>query len=379
MTGTPGGVGTGVSTSAAAPAPLRLPVTGGAGPDTVPLSVLDLSTVGAGHTSTDALEGSTLLVQAAEAAGYHRYWVAEHHNAAAVASTVPAVLIAHLAARTSTIRVGSGGVMLPNHAAASIAEQFAMLEALHPGRIDLGLGRAPGTDGRTAALLRRGGQAVDDFTEELATLLGLLGDERMGDGAPEWFSATSSATSYPEVWLLGSSGYSARLAAALGLGFAHAAHFSMAGDESLEVYRRGFRASRRVTEPQAIVTASVMVADTEEEARFQAEPMKRSFLGLRLTGALDPLMTPEDAAATPLTAREQAATAQLPSGVQHVGTPEQVLEALQALAARTGATEVVVTTAAHDPEVRARSLELLAGATRRAAAARPAQALPVGA
>src|SRR3954469_777250 len=158
----------------------------------IPLSVLDLSIVSAGATSADALANTTLLAQRAEAFGYHRFWVAEHHNMPSIASTTPAVLIAHLAAATATIRVGSGGVMLPNHAALVVAEQFAMLEALHPGRIDLGIGRAPGTDPRTAAALRRSTDALwsDDFPRDLLDLMGLLGDARTAEGLWQQFAAT---------------------------------------------------------------------------------------------------------------------------------------------------------------------------------------------
>ena len=197
----------------------------------VPLSVLDTAPVSVGQSSGDALAASTALARTAEAAGYLRFWVAEHHSMAAVASTSPGVLLAHLAASTSTIRVGSGGVMLPNHPSLVIAEQFAMLEALHPGRVDLGIGRAPGADPMTAAALRRtvDGLGADDFPAELIDVLVLLGipvNGHAGSLRASRLSATPAATSAPEVWLLGSSLFSAQLAGQLGLPFSYANHFN---------------------------------------------------------------------------------------------------------------------------------------------------------
>ena len=187
----------------------------------IPLSVLDLAMVPDGATSTDAFAQTTAVAQAAERLGYTRIWVAEHHNMATVASTTPAVLMAHLAANTETIKVGSGGVMLPNHAPLAIAEQFAMLEALYPGRVDLGVGRAPGTDGGTAMALRgaRNDPSAEDFPRNLVDVMGLLGDVRNEQGLWNRFSATPVATSSPSVIPLGSSGFSAQLAGILGLPF----------------------------------------------------------------------------------------------------------------------------------------------------------------
>ena len=239
--------------------------------------MLDLSTLADGTTSSDALNTTTALAQHAEQLGFTRFWVAEHHNGPSVACTSPAVLIAHLAARTERIRVGSGGVMLPNHSPLVIAEQFAMLEALHPHRIDLGIGRAPGTDQRTAAALRRSPDRLgaDDFPNDLIDLMGLLGDARAERGMWNHFRATSLATSTPLVFLLGSSNYSAQLAAHLGLGFAFAHHFAMHHDmsgtlQASEIYHGTFQPSPVLAEPYMIVTASVLAADTTHEPQSHA-------------------------------------------------------------------------------------------------------------
>jgi luciferase family oxidoreductase group 1 len=220
--------------------------------------VLDLSMVSAGMSSATALAATTELARAAERLGYLRFWVAEHHNMETVASTSPAVLIAHVAASTASIHVGSGGVMLPNHAPLVIAEQFAMLEALHPGRIDLGIGRAPGTDPLTAAALRRTpDMTADTFPRDLVEVLGWLGDDRVEPGAWSRFRATPAATSRPTIVLLGSSDFSARLAGQLGLGFAFAHHFDLPGTmEALAIYREHFSPSPDLAAPYAIVTAS---------------------------------------------------------------------------------------------------------------------------
>src|SRR3954464_11792243 len=241
----------------------------------LPLSVLELATVGSGQTTADALAATVAVAQAADRLGYRRLWVAEHHNMPAVASPSPPVLIAPLAALTARIGVGWGGVMLPNHAPLVVAEQFALLEALHPGRIDLGIGRAPGTDAHTAIALRRDPAALsaDDFPQHLLDLLGLLGDRRVEGGLAEHFAATPAARSAPEVVLLGSSGFSAQLAGALGLPFAFAHHFGGSHTvEAVELYRASFRPSPGLATPYTVVTANVLAAETEEEARRLALP-----------------------------------------------------------------------------------------------------------
>ena len=323
----------------------------------IPLSVLDLATVSAGASSGDALAATTALAQRAEALGYTRFRVAEHHNMPSVASTNPAVLIAHLAASTSTLRIGSGGVMLPNFPPLVVAEQFAMLEALHPGRIDLGIGRAPGTDPATAAALRRspGALAAEDFPRHLLDLMGLLGDRRASEGLWTRFSATPAPAGTPEIVLLGSSGYSAELAGHLGLPFAFAHHFDMGGTmQALAIYRDSFSPSVALSEPYAIVTASVLAAETEEQAAWFAAPGQLMRLAIR-TGRLIPLLSPEDAARHP-----DLPTARSMPTNQIIGAPDVAVARLETLAQQTGANELMIAGFTHGLDERARSLELLA-------------------
>jgi luciferase family oxidoreductase group 1 len=325
----------------------------------LPLSVLDLATVGTGQSTSEALAATGELARAADRLGYARFWVAEHHNMPAVASTNPPVLIAHLAALTDRIRVGSGGVMLPNHAPLVVAEQFALLEALHPGRIDLGIGRAPGTDQQTALALRRDPAALsaEDFPQHLLDLLGLFGDERVEGGLAERFSATPAAQSAPSVVLLGSSGFSAQLAGALGLPFAFAHHFGGPHTvEAVELYRETFRPSPALDQPYAIVTANALTADTAEEAARLALPGMLMRLAIR-TNRLRPLPSPDEAAVDP----ERAAAEAMPSNAI-VGTPEVAVAGLRDLAERTGADELMISASTHGVAERVRSLELLAGA-----------------
>ena len=255
----------------------------------VPISVLDLATVREGHSSADALRGTIEIAKTADDLGYARFWVAEHHNMPAVASTSPAVLIGAVAANTRTIRVGSGGVMLPNHMPFVVAEQFAILEALYPDRIDLGIGRAPGTDQVTAAALRGVSPylTVEQFPEHLQTVLALLGDERIDLPEAARLHATPAPETFPEVWMLGSSTYGAQVAAALGLPFCYAYHFAISSDvdAALHLYRSGFKPSPRYAEPHAMVSASVIAAETTEEAQFLAGPSRIVALRLR-TGRL---------------------------------------------------------------------------------------------
>jgi luciferase family oxidoreductase group 1 len=327
-------------------------------PNRVPLSVLDLATVSEGATSADALAATTALARRAEQLGYLRFWVAEHHNMPNVASTAPAVLIAHLAAATTSMRIGSGGVMLPNHAPLVVAEQFALLEALHPGRIDLGIGRAPGTDPATAAALRRAPAALgaEEFPHHLLDLMGLLGDPRTQSGSWTRLAATPVATSAPAVVLLGSSDYSAQLAGRLGLPFAFANHFGTGGTlEALALYRAAFAPSESLDRPYAIVSANVLVADSDDEAARQAAPGQLAMYALR-TGRFVPLLSPERALAHP----DLAAARSMPTN-RIVGTPEGVVARLDELARATQANELMIFTFAHGLEARIRSLELLAG------------------
>ncbi|MDP9391461.1 MAG: LLM class flavin-dependent oxidoreductase [Actinomycetota bacterium] len=324
-----------------------------------PLSVLELATVGTGQSSADALAFTARVAQAADRLGYTRLWVAEHHNMPAVASTNPPVLIAHLAAITERIRIGSGGVMLPNHAPLVVAEQFALLEALHPGRIDLGIGRAPGTDQQTALALRRDPAALsaEDFPQHLLDLLGLFGDERVAGGLAERFAATPAARSAPEVVLLGSSGFSAQLAGALGLPFAYAHHFG--GPHTLAavgLYRDSFRPSAALDRPYTIVTANVLAADTDDDARRLALPGQLMRLSIR-TNRLRPVPSLAEAEADP----ERAAAEAMPSNAI-VGAPDTVVAAMRALAAETGADELMLSASTHGVEERLHSLELVARA-----------------
>jgi luciferase family oxidoreductase group 1 len=325
----------------------------------LPLSVLELATVGSGQSTADALAATTRVAQAADRLGYTRLWVAEHHNMPAVASTSPPVLMAHLAAATERIRVGSGGVMLPNHAPLVVAEQFALLEALHPGRVDLGIGRAPGTDQQTAVALRRDPAALsaDDFPQHLIDLLGLFGDPRVEGGLAERFRATPAASSAPQVVLLGSSGFSAQLAGHLGLPFAFAHHFGSPHTlTAVGLYRDTFRPSPVLERPHTIVTANVLAAETDEEARRLALPGQLMRLSIRLN-RLRPVPTIEEAEVDP----ERAAAEGMPSNAI-VGDVGSAVDRLRQLAADTGADELMLTASTHGVEERLRSLELVARA-----------------
>ena len=330
----------------------------------VPLSVLDLATVREGHSSADALQGTIEIAKTADDLGYSRFWLAEHHNMPAVASTAPPVLIAAVAAHTRHIHVGSGGVMLPNHMPFLVAEQFAILEALHPGRIDLGIGRAPGTDQATAAALRGVSPylTVERFPEHLQTLMALLGDDRIDAGEAERLHATPVAESFPEVWMLGSSTYGAQVAAALGLPFCYAYHFAISSDvdAALHLYRSGFKPSPRLSEPHVMVSASVIAAETAEEAQFLAGPSRIMALSLR-TGRLGPIVSPAAAAAVELSDLDRAMLDTLP-GTQFAGTGEDVAERLAELVARTGANELILAGTVYDPATRQDTLVRVAKA-----------------
>jgi luciferase family oxidoreductase group 1 len=324
----------------------------------VPLSVLDLATVREGHSSGDALRGTLAIAEAADDLGYSRFWVAEHHNTPAVASTSPPVLIAAVAARTQRIHVGSGGVMLPNHMPFVVAEQFALLEAMYPGRIDLGIGRAPGTDQATAAALRGVSPqlTVEQFPDHLGMVLALLGDERISPERISRLRATPTPETFPEVWMLGSSTYGAQVAAALGLPFCYAYHFAMSSDvdAALHLYRSGFQPSPGLDHPHVMVSASVLAAETTEEAHFLAGPSRIMALSLR-TGRLGPIVSPESAASVELSELERSVLGQLP-GTQFAGTADEVVDALDALVERTGADELILAGTVYDPETRKNSL-----------------------
>ena len=323
-------------------------------------SVLDLAVVPDGASSAEALADTTALAQRAEELGFDRFWVAEHHNFPTIASTSPPVLMAHLAASTSRIRIGSGGVMLPNHPALVVAEQFAMLEALHPGRIDLGVGRAPGTDHATAAALRRSpnGLGADDFPNELIDVMGMLGDRRRDNGAWDRFKATPELDSCPEIVLLGSSGFSAQLAGLLGLRYAFAHHFDVGTAistlDAVDLYRESFRPSVALDEPYMIVTAGVLAAETTDRAEYLAAPARLAMLALR-TGRRLSLMSPEQAAVHP----DLAAATSMPSN-RIVGDPDHVAERVQDLVERTQANEIMISTMTHALTERIATLDIVA-------------------
>ncbi|HEV3227414.1 MAG TPA: LLM class flavin-dependent oxidoreductase [Acidimicrobiales bacterium] len=325
--------------------------------DLPPISVLDLAPVAQGSNAAVALEASTALARLAERAGYTRLWVAEHHNMPGIASSSPPVLIAHLAACTSTLRVGAGGVMLPNHAPLVVAEQFGMLEALHPGRIDLGLGRAPGTDPITAAALRRrpGPPTADEFPEQLRDLLAFF------DGTHPQITAVPGRGYRPALWMLGSSDFSAHGAGALGLPFSFAHHFASANTiAALSTYRESFQPSEQQPEPYTMIGVPVICAETTERARWLAGSSALSFVRLR-QGRPTPLPSPEEAAEYVFTPfeRELLKTWTAPL---IVGDRTEVRAGLEALAARTEVNELMVTTMVHDPADRLRSYELVAEA-----------------
>ncbi len=322
----------------------------------IPLSVLDLAVVRAGASSADALADTTVLAQAADRLAFRRFWVAEHHNMATVASTTPGVLIAHLAARTERIRVGSGGVMLPNHAPLAIAEQFALLESLHPGRIDLGIGRAPGTDPMTASAFGRAPQqSVEQFPRDLIDVMGLLGDRRREEGMWTRFRATPALASSPMIGLLGSSGFSAQLAGMLGLPFAYAHHFDTgATDLATQLYRDHFEPSPVLDEPYLIVGVGALAADTDHEAERIGLPGRLLRLGIR-TNRRHPLVSPEAAIGHP----DADEARRMPTD-QLIGSAERVAEGLRALTTRTHADELMLTAATYDVADRVRSLELIA-------------------
>jgi luciferase family oxidoreductase group 1 len=329
----------------------------------VPLSVLDLAPVGEGSSPAEALRGSLDLVRRAEQLGYRRYWVAEHHNMPGIASSSPGVLLAHLASVTSTIRVGSGGVMLPNHAPLVVAEQFGMLEAFHPGRVDLGIGRAPGTDRLTARALRRSAQApaVDDFPEQLMDLMGFLTGSFPEDHPYRHIAAVPGPGYQPALWLLGSSDYSAQVAGLLGLPFSFAHHFA-AGNTlpAVAAYRTAFRAVGELDQPYLMLGVAVVSAETDERARWLAGSSRLAFLRHR-TGRPGRYPTPEDAAEYNFTPQERQVVKEWTSS-HAVGDPDTVRAQLDDLVERTGADELMVTTMTHNPADRVRSYELLAEA-----------------
>jgi luciferase family oxidoreductase group 1 len=336
-----------------APAPLTL-----AG---VPLGVLDLAPIPEGSTAGAALRATIDLARKAEGLGFTRFWVAEHHGMPGIASSSPPVLIGHIASATRAIRVGSGGVMLPNHSSLVVAEQFGMLEALHPGRIDLGIGRAPGTDQATAQALNHGGP--DDFPRQLTDLLGFFSGQWPAKHPYQAVHAVPGEGDGPAMWLLGSSGYSAQVAGALGLPFAFAHHFMPANTlPALDLYRKSFRPSAELAEPYSMIAAGVTCAETDEQARFLAGSSALSFLRLR-TGQPGRVPAPQEAADYPYSDLERDFIDDRQS-TQHIGAPGTVIDGLVHLVKQTGVDELMITTQTYDPADRLRSFELVATAAR---------------
>jgi luciferase family oxidoreductase group 1 len=326
------------------------------------LSILDQSTIVSGRTPAEAIRETLALAQLADRLGYARYWLAEHHNSQSHAGSAPEILIGAIAATTSRIRVGSAGVMLPHYSALKVAEQFRVLEAIAPGRIDLGLGRAPGSDGRTAfALNPNASQAAELFPQQVRDLLGWL-----GDGLPEahpfrMVRASPEVETAPEVWILGSSDYGAQVAAFFGLPYCFASFITdgKGADQALTIYREGFREMRGAP-ARAAVAVYALAADTRAEADrlFAPRALWRLF---RDRGVFPPFPTAEEAAAHPYTEAELARVERMRERAI-IGTGAEVRDRLAAMAAELQVQEVAVLTPCHDPAARARSVTLLAEA-----------------
>ena len=322
-------------------------------------SLLDLSPVPEGSTAADALANTVKLAQSAEAAGYHRYWLAEHHNMPGIASAATAVVIGHVAGATKRIRVGAGGIMLPNHAPLMVAEQFGTLATLYPDRIDLGLGRAPGTDMATARALRRYMAPEDSFPQDVAELIHYMED---GDGTAAVRAFPGEGTKVP-VWILGSSLYGAQLAAHYGLPYAFASHFAPAMlDEALAIYRRDFKPSAWLDKPYVIVAAGVCAAETDAEAAYLRSSQLLSFARLR-TGRPGKLPYPVKNV-------EEQIPPQVMAGVQQAmscsaqGSPANVRDGLARIIEAHQPDELMVTGMIHDHAARVRSFEIAAEALR---------------
>lgn len=320
------------------------------------LSILDLAFIPEGADASEALWRSRDLAQHAEGWGYHRFWLAEHHNMVGIASAATSVVIGHVAAGTKTIRVGAGGIMLPNHSPLLIAEQFGTLEALFPGRIDLGLGRAPGSDQITQRALRRSPAASDAFPDDVVELMQYFSPVEGG----QMVQAVPGGGLRVPLWILGSSLFGAQLAGMLGLPYAFASHFAPAAlHEALAVYRREFRPSRQLEAPYAAAGVNVVIAETEREARRLFTSTQQQFTNL-FRGTRGKLQPPMDDIETYWTPREKAQAMGMLS-CSFVGTAEQVREGLEEFARETRVDELIVASAVYGHEERLRSYELLAG------------------
>jgi len=327
------------------------------------LSVLDQSTAAQGASQHVAIEETLALARHCEALGYYRYWVSEHHNSDSIVGTAPEVLMAAIAATTTRIRVGSAGVMLPHYSALKVAEQFRVLDAIAPGRIDLGVGRAPGSDRLTALALNPYSNAAEEFPRQVHDLRAWVCGEALDEGHPfAAIKAHPQGPTCPELWILGSSDYGAQLAAHFGLPYAFAYFFSegRGAEEALALYRRNYRPSARHPQPQATICVWALAADTEAQARQLLKTREFWRVGFD-KGLRKPLVTPEFADAYPYTEDERATIDALRRKAI-VGTGEAVAARLSELARRFALDEIVVVTWTHDPAARHRSYELLAAA-----------------
>jgi luciferase family oxidoreductase group 1 len=321
----------------------------------VKLSVLDLAPIVEGSTAREALANSLDLARHAERLGYHRFWLAEHHNMPGIASAATAVVIAHVAGGTNSIRVGAGGIMLPNHSPLMVAEAFGTLAELHPGRIDLGLGRAPGTDMATARALRRNLGGTDTFPQDVVELMGWFDEVQAG----QRIQAVPGAGADVEPWILGSSLFGAQLAAHLGLPYAFASHFAPGDMEGAsQIYRERFRPSKRLAKPYLMLGLNVIAAESDDEGKFLFTSIQQAFANLRLgrPGKMPPPV--ENLELDPMV---QAGIAQALS-CSVVGGPEKVRAGIEAFARRTGADELMVTGSIWDHVKRKRSFEIAAAA-----------------
>ena len=327
------------------------------------LSVLDQSTASKGRTEDTAIRETLDLARHCDALGYHRYWVSEHHNTGNIVGTAPEILMAAIGATTRKIRVGSAGVMLPHYSSLKVAEQFRVLEAIAPGRIDLGLGRAPGSDQRTAYALNPATNNAEDFPQQVYELQAWVSGAPLDSRHPfHMLKAHPLGPTSPEIWILGSSDYGARLAAHFGLPYAFAYFFTdgRGMEEALELYRRNYRPSERHPEPRATICVWALAADTEEEARRLAMTREHARI-LRDLGIRDALVSPEEAATYPYTDAQRMSIESMRRKA-FVGTAEQVKSQLTALAGRLDLDELVIVTWTYDPAPRYRSYELLAKA-----------------
>jgi luciferase family oxidoreductase group 1 len=330
----------------------------------LPLSILDLAAVGREETAAESFEGSVALARAGERCGYKRIWYAEHHSISSIASSATAVLIAHIAAHTETIRLGAGGVMLPNHSPLVIAEQFGTLETLHPGRIDLGLGRAPGSDQAAFLALRRDPRASERFPEDVVELQGLLGDESPLPGV----RAVPGRGTHVPLYILGSSLFGAQLAAELGLPYAFASHFAPAAlHQALEVYREGFKPSAQLEKPYAIAGVGVVAAQTREGAETQLEATRRARARNLFSRGDGRKLSEEEVDAILASPRAYAVEEMLTYTA--VGTAAEASAYLERFGEETGADELITVHYADSVANRVRSVELLAGALDLAGAA----------